>query len=193
MVASLGSGCSDTLPVPADARVEVSVAELDEMPDSRAGELLRECCGSSRWVDGMLAKRPFGSRPGVLSAADEVWRSLEPGDWREAFAYYPRIGERSTTMPQSERGRTWAAGEQSGVERADEDVRHALVAVNREYERRFGYIYIVLATGKSAEEMLALANERLGNDPDVELRTAAEEQRKITRLRLDKLLGSERG
>lgn len=96
-------------------------------------------------------------------------------------------------MPQSERGRTWAAGEQSGVERADEDVRHALVAVNREYERRFGYIYIVLATGKSAEEMLALANERLGNDPDVELRTAAEEQRKITRLRLDKLLGSERG
>ena len=84
-------------------------------------------------------------------------------------------------MPQSETGRAWAAGEQSGVERAHGDVRAELAAANREYEQRFGYIYIVFASGKSAEEMLALARERLRNDPDVELRAAAEEQRKISR------------
>ena len=138
----------------------------------------------------MLASRPFGSRDRVLSTADEIWRSLDPSDWREAFAHHPRIGETKSEAPQSERGRAWAAGEQAGVEHAGNDVRAALAAVNREYELRFGYIYIVCATGKTAEEMLALAVQRFGNDPDVELRTAAEEQRKITRLRLDKLLGS---
>jgi 2-oxo-4-hydroxy-4-carboxy-5-ureidoimidazoline decarboxylase len=113
---------------------------------------------------------------------------LDPADWREAFSHHPRIGERKSAVPQSERGSAWAAGEQAGVERAHGDVRDALAAANREYERRFGYIYIVFATGKSAEDMLALARQRLSNDPDVELRAAAEEQRKITRLRLDKLL-----
>ena len=91
-------------------------------------------------------------------------------------------------MPQTERGSAWAAREQSGVEGADDDLRADLAAANREYEERFGYIYIVFATGKSAEGMLALARERLRNDPNVEVRVAAEEQRKITRLRLDKLL-----
>jgi OHCU decarboxylase len=91
-------------------------------------------------------------------------------------------------MPRTERGSAWAAREQSGVERAHDDVRADLAAANREYEQHFGYIYIVFATGKSAERMLALARERLRNDPDIELRVAAEEQRKITRLRLDKLL-----
>jgi len=91
-------------------------------------------------------------------------------------------------MPQTERGSAWAAREQSEVEAADDDLRADLAAANREYEARFGYIYIVFATGKSAEEMLAVAHARLRNDPDVEIRMAAEEQRKITRLRLDKLL-----
>lgn len=91
-------------------------------------------------------------------------------------------------MRQTERGSAWAAGEQSGVERARDDVRAELAAANRDYEQRFGYIFIVFATGKSADEMLALARERLRNDPDIELRIAADEQWKITRLRLDKLL-----
>lgn len=161
------------------------------MSESQASKLLAECCGASRWVSEMLARRPFGSRAAVLSAADEIWRSLEPGDWREAFSHHPRIGERKSATPQSERGRSWAAGEQSGVERVHDDIRAELAAANSEYEQRFGYIYIVFATGKSAEEMLALARERLRNDADVELRAAAEEQRKITRLRLDKLLEKE--
>ena len=158
------------------------------MPESRAKKLLTECCGASRWVSGMLARRPFRSHAAVLSAADEIWRSLEPTDWREAFSRHPRIGERKSAAPQSERGSAWAAGEQSGVEQAREDVRAELAAANREYEQRFGYIFIVFATGKSAEEMLALARARVRNDPDVELHAAAAEQLKITRLRLDKLL-----
>jgi OHCU decarboxylase len=174
--------------LPAEADVKVSVAELDAMPEPQANELLSDCCGASRWVSEMLARRPFGSRAVVLSTADEIWRSLDSGDWREAFSHHPRIGERKSAMPESERGSAWAAGEQSGIERADDDVRAELAAANREYEQRFGYTYIVFATGTSAEEMLALARKRLRNDPDVELRTAAEEQRKITRLRLDKLL-----
>jgi OHCU decarboxylase len=168
--------------------VKVSVAELDAMSKPQASKLLVECCGASRWVSAMLARRPFRTRATVLSAADKIWRSLDPKDWLEAFSNHPRIGERKSAVPLSERGSTWAAGEQSGVERADDEVRAALAAANREYEQRFGYIYIVFATGKSAEEMLALARKRLRNDPEVELHTAAEEQRKITRLRLDKLL-----
>ncbi len=158
------------------------------MPEPQANKLLAECCGASRWVSGMLARRPFRSHAVVLSTADEIWRSLDSRDWREAFSHHPRIGERNSAMPQSERGSAWAAGEQSGVERAHGDVRAELAAANREYEQRFGYIYIVFATGKSAEEMLALARERLRNNPGVELGVAAEEQRKITQLRLDKLL-----
>jgi len=124
----------------------------------------------------------------MLSAADEIWRSLDPADWREAFSHHPRIGEQKSAVPLSDRGSAWAAGEQSGVERARADVRADLAAANRDYEQRIGYTYIVFATGKSAEEMLALARERLKNHPDAEIRTAAEEQRKITRLRLNKLL-----
>lgn len=153
---------------------------LDAMPESQAKEQLRQCCGSSRWVAGMVARRPFGSRETVLAAADEIWASLNGDDWREAFAHHPRIGEQTTNSV--------AANEQSGVTGAADDVRQALAKANRDYEQRFGYIYIVCATGKTAEEMLAIANSRLQNDPDTELRVAAEEQRKITRLRLQKLL-----
>lgn len=190
MAESRGCGCSVALPV--EARVEVSVAELNAMSNADARKLLSDCCGASRWVSGMLARRPFDSRDVVLSTADEIWRSLDSDEWREAFSHHPRIGERKSEVPLSERGSAWAAGEQSGVEQARDNVRADLAAANRDYEQRFGYTYIVFATGKSAEEMLALARERLKNDPDAELRAAAEEQRKITRLRLDKLLDKER-
>lgn len=153
---------------------------LDAMPEAQATELLRQCCGSSRWVAAMVSRRPFRSREVVLDVADAIWASLDGDDWREAFAHHPRIGERTTSSV--------AAKEQSGVSGAAEDVRQALAKANSDYEQRFGYIYIVCATGKSAEEMLAIADGRLKNDPDIELRVAAEEQRKITRLRLHKLL-----
>lgn len=166
-----------------------TVAQLDAMAPDRASQLLGDCCGATRWVSAMVARRPFGSMERVLSAADEVWRALGPDDWREAFSHHPRIGERGNAARQSERGAAWAAGEQAGVGSAAEDTRRALERVNHGYEQRFGYIYIVCATGKTAEELLADATSRLRNDPGTELVVAAEEQRKITRLRLEKLLG----
>jgi 2-oxo-4-hydroxy-4-carboxy-5-ureidoimidazoline decarboxylase len=168
--------------------VTIAVAELDELPSAQAAELLRACCGASRWVAGMVARRPFHTRDVALDEADDVWWSLDPDDWLEAFAHHPRIGERTGAVPQDARGAAWSAGEQAGVADAGEDVQAALAAANRAYEARFGHIYIVCATGKSAEEMLAIVRTRLANDADTELRVAAEEQRKITRLRLEKLL-----
>jgi OHCU decarboxylase len=171
--------------------VTLTVRELDALPAARASELLTACCGAPRWVSSMVARRPFESLDAVFAAADDVWWSLDQHDWREAFARHPRIGEAETSPPRDERERNWASGEQAGVATAQDAVRHALVDANREYERRFGYIYIVCATGVSADEMLALARGRLHNAPKVELRVAAEEQRKITQLRLHKLLVDE--
>ena len=154
--------------------------KLNAMPESQLTALLRECCGSSRWAARMAERRPYRSRDAVLAAADEIWASLDGADWLEAFAHHPRIGEQTRSSQ--------AAGEQSGMSGASEEARQALADVNRDYEQRFGYIYIVCATGKSAEEMLGIAQNRLRNDADTELRVAAEEQRKITQLRLQKLL-----
>lgn len=161
-------------------------------PDQARG-LLAECCGSSRWANEMVARRPFRSRAAVYEAADRTGDSLEPKDWLEAFEHHPRIGDTAGNAAEESMGTEWAAGEQSGMKRAGDEVRTSLIAVNEEYERRFGYIYIVCASGKSAEEMLELARKRLGNDPEKELRVAVSEQRKITRLRLDKLLETEKG
>jgi 2-oxo-4-hydroxy-4-carboxy-5-ureidoimidazoline decarboxylase len=169
--------------------VSSTVAELDAMPPDRAAQLLGDCCGSTRWISAMVARRPFGSMERLLAAADETWQSLGPDDWREAFSHHPRIGEQRGVRPQSERGAAWAAGEQAGVGDARDDVRQALANANRDYERRFGYIYIVCATGRSADDLLAMVTARLRNDPETELVVAAEEQRRITRSRLEKLLG----
>ncbi|AHG89680.1 OHCU decarboxylase [Gemmatirosa kalamazoonensis] len=163
------------------------VSDFDDLPSARAADLIRPCCGASRWVAEMVARRPFGTLDELLAAADEVWWALEPDDWREAFAHHPRIGERAAAVPQDARGAAWSAGEQARVGDAASDVRAELAEANRAYERRFGHIYIVCAAGKGADELLATARARLANDPDTELRVAAEEQRKITRLRLEKL------
>jgi 2-oxo-4-hydroxy-4-carboxy-5-ureidoimidazoline decarboxylase len=166
----------------------VNLIELDALPEARAAELLSACCGSARWVKAMLARRPFGCRDALLSAADEIWESLGSDDWREAFAHHPRIGQRHSALPQHERGQAWSAGEQEAIDSAGDAVRQDLAAANREYEKRFGFIYVVCATGKTAEELLALARQRLATSPDQELAVAAAEQQKITRLRLEKLL-----
>lgn len=141
----------------------------------------------------MVAKRPFRTREKVFKAAKEVADTLEPSDWLEAFAHHPRIGEKPGSTSGISIGVDWATAEQAGMEAAGSYAKIALMRANQDYERRFGYIYIVCAIGKSAEEMLELARERLGNDPEKELRIAAVEQRKITRLRLEKLLGTDNG
>ena len=167
--------------------LDTSVATFDSIPEYDAFLLMESCCGSTSWAQGMVDRRPFGTLGVMLHEADELWWSLSPGDWREAFDHHPRIGERTSAVAQGERAARWSAGEQQGVGDAAADVRQALADGNREYEARFGHIYLVCATGKSAEEMLALLRSRMQNDSATELRVAAGEQAKITRLRLLKM------
>jgi 2-oxo-4-hydroxy-4-carboxy-5-ureidoimidazoline decarboxylase len=171
------------------APVSSGISAFDALPPHAAAMLLETCCGSTAWVEGMTLRRPFGTLHVVLETADRVWWSLTPDDWREAFDHHPRIGEQTAAAAQQKRARDWSADEQRGASAAGEDVRQALADGNREYERRFGYIYLVCATGKSAQEMLALLEQRMTNDPATELRVAAGEQAKITRLRLEKMFG----
>jgi len=128
----------------------------------------------------MASARPFATRDALYEAAERIWWKLDPDDWREAFAAHPRIGERGGTR--------WSLQEQSGAQSAAETTQAELAGVNGAYEARFGYIFIVCATGKSGDEMLAIAKRRLDNDPASELQVAASEQAAIARLRLGKLL-----
>jgi 2-oxo-4-hydroxy-4-carboxy-5-ureidoimidazoline decarboxylase len=161
---------------------------LDRLSRDDAERELRACCGSSRWVERMIAARPFGASSRAREEADRIWNGLSRADWLEAFDHHPRIGEQKAAVVQDAKGAAWSREEQSKVTAAGDDVRKELARVNAEYERRFGYIYIVCASGKSAGELLSIARARLANDPDTELRVAAEEQRKIMQLRLAKLL-----
>lgn len=163
---------------------------LNALPAPEAVAALLQCCGSREWARRMEARRPFGDREALLRAADEVWWARGEDDWLEAFRSHPRIGETKAAAGQTDRERAWSAGEQSGMASAGEATRAALAAGNREYEARFGYIYIVCATGRGPDEMLALLRQRLDSTPQDELRTAAAEQARITRLRLEKLLDS---
>jgi len=163
--------------------------DLDGLNTAEAAEArsaLLACCASSAWADEMVAARPFGDTTALFDAAFEIWWSLSPDDWNEAFAAHPRIGERVTghdTFSESSRR------EQAAAADATDEVLAALDACNREYEERFGRVFLVFASGRSAGEMLELCRARLGNDPTAELRVAAAEQAKITDLRLRGLLG----
>jgi OHCU decarboxylase len=170
-----------------------AVAELDAMPRARTAELLRACCGSAAWVNGMIDRRPFGSRDTLLRVADEVWGALDATDWLEAFAHHPRIGDSKSAAPRDERAWGWSDGEQAGMRNAPTQLRAALTRANAAYVARFGYICIICATGKSADELLSITQARLNNDPATELLVAGEEQRKITRLRLEKLVAPPSG
>jgi OHCU decarboxylase len=164
-----------------------SVAAFDKMPADEAADLLLACCGARRWVDGMVARRPFHLLGVLLGNADEVWSTMGPPDLREAFAHHPRLGEERSSAPQDERAQTWSSGEQASMSGASLELRTKLAAVNEAYEARFGFICIICATGLSAAEVLTLTEERMENGLEDELAIAAEEQRKITRLRLLKL------
>jgi allantoicase len=142
-------------------------------------ERVLPCCGSRAWAAGLGEKRPFASFEGLLRSADDVWAGLAPRDRLETFAAHPRIGERGTA---------WSAGEQAGAASAGGDVLRKLEGGNRAYEERFGHVFLINATGKDAEEMLEALDRRLGNDAESELAEASEQQRQITRLRLEKLV-----
>ena len=166
----------------------MTLDELNALPDASAADAFTACCGSHRWVSAMVARRPYASVAAVITAATDAWRATSEADWREAFHHHPRIGEARAASPQDQRASSWSSVEQSRAASADAAVKRQLAAVNAEYEARFGHIYIVCAAGRSVNELLDIARSRLGNDPATELRVAADEQRKITELRLRKLL-----
>lgn len=155
------------------------------MDEARA--LLHTCCGSSRWVDRMIAGRPFGTHQALLAAARQEWFALARTDWLEAFQHHPKIGDREALRQRFAGTRHLAAQEQSGTAGATADVLTALAVENDHYERKFGYIFIVCATGLTAEQMLVMVQARLPNDEASEIQIAAEEQAKITALRLGQL------
>jgi OHCU decarboxylase len=164
------------------------VQRLNSLPAADVQHELGKCCGAKRWAERLIAERPFESLDDLIAKADGVWWSLEPRDWLEAFRSHPKIGEQKAAAATSEQSKRWAEAEQSGVGSAAAQTIQALADLNKEYETKFGYIFIVCASGRSSEEMLANLRSRLGNNPDEELRIAAAEQAKITRLRLQKLL-----
>jgi len=133
----------------------------------------------------MLSQRPFKDADEVFESAERIWWDISEADWLEAFAAHPRIGEQPVGESESSR---IASAEQAGMNVATNETRTLMARANRDYEAKFGWIYLVCATGKSAEEMLAFASQRMANEPAAELRVAAAEQAKITRLRLVKLL-----
>ena len=164
------------------------------LPPNEATEELLKCCGSKHWANQLAAERPFTSEAELLTKAAEVWWSLEPHDWLEAFRTHPKIGEKKRGgSNESKKGDDdtsdrWPEQEQAGVRHAKQETMDSLVELNSQYETKFGYIFIVCATGKSSEEMLAILQDRLENDAARELHTAAAEQAKIAELRLKKLL-----
>ena len=160
---------------------------IDEACADEARALLTRCCGSERGVERMLERRPFGSRAALQAAAADEWNALARTDWLEAFSHHPKIGDRDSLRKRFPSTHALSEREQAGVNSASDAMLDALAEGNRRYEERFGYIFIVCATGKSAEEMLTLLYQRLPNDQATELRIAAGEQQKITALRLDGL------
>jgi OHCU decarboxylase len=159
---------------------------LNSLLSLEAQAALQKCCGSSTWARRMAELRPFRTTGQLLEAADRVWSGLGREDWLEAFSGHPRIGEKTSVHERSQGH--WSSDEQAGTLGAPTHILEELGKANQAYEARFGYTFIVCATGKRAEEMLALLKQRLENDPGIEVLVAVEEQRRITRLRLEKLL-----
>lgn len=173
--------------------------KLNRLDEDDARAALTRCCGAAKWVDAMLASRPFADDDAVFTRADDAWATMERADILEAFTHHPRIGssiealrEKFGTGDLKGKGDlAWSGDEQAGVKEAQEATLVALRDGNVAFEERFGHIFIVCATGKSAAEMLALLNERLPGEHADELAIAAGEQAKITRIRLQKLAEEE--
>jgi 2-oxo-4-hydroxy-4-carboxy-5-ureidoimidazoline decarboxylase len=162
------------------------LARWNGLPQNEAAREILPCCGSKAWAAAIAAKRPLHDDVALLAASDKIWSGLGEADWLEAFRSHPRIGEsraEKTVAPQSS---AWSEQEQRKAAAADEAVKMALKWGNREYEQKFGHIFIVCATGKSASEILEILRRRLHNDEATELQQAAEEQRQIMDIRIKK-------
>jgi OHCU decarboxylase len=173
--------------------VNARLAAWNGADEAAARETMLMCCGAPRWAAEMAARRPIASVEELSATADRVWATMGEADWLAAFACHPKIGERETPASrQSPQGAgqaaAWSNQEQAGTSGANESVMTRMAERNRQYAERFGFTYIVCATGKSAEEMLAIMEMRLNSTREAELREAAEQQRQILQIRLGKWL-----
>ena len=162
--------------------------DLNDLPVDAAEAAFLDCCGSQTWARRMTDSRPFNTLEQLFETAERTWFALSAADHLEAFAAHPKIGSTRSAASKKKQAADWSAGEQSGVSAAGDDVKQELAEANRLYENKFGFIFIVCATGKSADEMLAVCRARTGNSVETELKLAAAEQWKITEIRLNKLL-----
>lgn len=165
----------------------MTIAEFDHLSSEKKRELLLQCCGSASWADKVMQSLPAEDLVDLMEISDEAWSQCNEDDFREAFTHHPKIGDIDSLKEKFANTAHWAAGEQSGVNQSSEKILLQLAEGNKKYEDKFGYIFIVCATGKSAAEMNNMLQERLHNDPEQEIRIAAEEQNKITKIRLEKL------
>ena len=165
----------------------MTLEEFNNQEITKAKELLFRCCGCTRWLDTIMNHFPFVSIEDLKLNSDHIWFALNERDWTEAFSHHPKIGERPAGLKQ-QASAEWATQEQSGIEHADKIILKQLEEANKKYKEKFGFIFIVCATGKKAGEMLVMIHDRLNNNRAEELRIAAIEQNKITHLRIDKLL-----
>ena len=166
----------------------MTLAAFNELDESSARTALADCCVSHRWIAAVLARRPFASDEALRRAAEQCWDGLGEADWLEAFEGHPKIGDVTSLRAKYASSAALASSEQAAVAGADEAVLERLARGNSDYEARFGFIFIVCATGRSAAEMCDLLEARLHNSREEELRIAAAEQRKILMIRLEKLL-----
>ena len=168
----------------------MELESLNSLPHDEAVKALLQCCGSKRWANDVAQSRPYPNLETLIAKANDVWWSLQQDDWLEAFRSHPKIGEKKAADPVFDRSRQWSGQEQAGIKEASRETVDALAALNWGYEQKFGFIFIICATGKTSDEMLSALKQRLENDAATELPTAAAEQSKITELRLKKLLSS---
>ncbi|WP_058189184.1 2-oxo-4-hydroxy-4-carboxy-5-ureidoimidazoline decarboxylase [Terracidiphilus gabretensis] len=160
----------------------------NDAPEQTALSAMLACCGATRWATAMVAARPIPTPQSLYETADTIWSEMQESDWLQAFACHPRIGSRKPAQHASTQSASWSNQEQSSTQSATEQTLAHLVILNTQYEERFGFTYIVCATGKSADEMLAILERRLSSDRPTELSEAAEQQRQITHIRLKKWL-----
>ena len=166
----------------------MTLHEFNTLPEDNLREELTRCCGSSAWVQRMLSFIPADDLVELLEDAEAQWYKCSPEDWKEAFDHHPKIGDVKSLKKKFANTAMWAGDEQGGVKQASSKTLKELAEANRLYEEKFGYIFIVCASGRSAEEMLDVLRMRLKNPEEKEIRIAADEQNKITKLRLEKLL-----
>lgn len=166
----------------------MDIEQINTLPTADAEALFRQCCCANAWVVAMAAARPFADPGEMIVSADRIWTGLGHLEYLQAFEGHPKIGDVDSLRAKFANTKALASSEQSGVAGCDESVLQGLADGNDQYLQKFGFIFIVCATGKSAVQMLALLQQRLPNSRDKEILIAAEEQRKITTLRLERLL-----